>query len=834
MRTLWLAVGLLAAVVAVAPPARGDLIFFKDGYVLQGKVRREGLTETDSITKENIFIPKGFYAVDDGPRRIYFSPRQISITERLARPADEQVSVGRQITMIGPQLPPSIEEVIEHTEWDPKTWKRNYYFRAAVPPGQPDRPKVGVEQMLATINPYYARVDAITRFKWHSAYLTREWDTDATFKLIKGNPYFVAKDREVMKEIKEKGFDGKDRIRKTWLRVPLTQGELTERKMKLVNFCTQAGWYDLAEQELDGLVKDMPGEKGRASAARAVINRQRARDQWERIKKWHGAGRTTDVTAAIEKFPKKDAPDKILADMREVRTRLETQAAALKEADTALAETAKAAKSADGKTLAAAVTLLRKELHPANIDRLDAFLGQHREAGRHIAKGKKPPYSPDELLSLAVSGFLLGSPSAVPRPEQAVGLWDTRKLVLEVMGTRAGPAARKALIDTYLKGSKNRPDMDEVAQMIDYLPPFDPAVNIGTDAHLVKTAGGQKYHLKLPPEYTHNRAYPVVIALPNAGESPETMLKRWAKGAADNGYILAVPEGGGGPWRYTEAEHDVVLDTLRDLRRRYHADSDRVYLFGLGEGGKAAFDVGLSHPDLFAGVMPMCAGPMFFPRKYWRNAQYLPFYVTMGTRVPDFAPSNMNQTALREQFESWVQRGYNALWVEYKGRGTEWLGGEVDNMFDWMRFQKRSFPLTRLGTDGLGGGGGEEFTTHRADDNRFYWLTADVINPACIMPNGRWQMTRQPATLTARVNQETNTIIVKGIGVRKMTIWIGRNSAGRYMVDLDRPVKVQIGIRDAREHKVVPSLHTLLEDLFQRADRRHLFIYKIELNGNLG
>ncbi len=828
MRTLWLAGGLLTA-FALAAPARADLIFFKDGYVLQGKTRREGVTELDSITKEFYFVPKGFYVVDDGPRRIYFSPRQVSLTERLAPPNDETVSVNRMVTLISPENMPMVEEVVEVKPWSLKTWEREYYFRAAVPAGQKDRPRVGVRQMIATISPYYARVDAVSRFKWHSAYLTKEWEPKEVHALLKANRYFTDKEREVQK-VDEKG-------RKYREKVALTNAELVERRLKMVNFCTQAGWFALAHQELDGILKDFPQEKGRLAAARRVVNRQRARDTWEQVKLWHGAGRVKEVAKAIDAFPTDDAPDKVIADLREMRSRLEAQAKSVKDADEALAATIKLASTADGKALAAAATLLRGELHHVNVERLDAFMSQFREAARHVAKGKKPPYTPDEQLALAVSGFLLGSPSAVPRTDVALGLWETRRLILEVMGTGRGAGAglkRQALIDTYTKGVKQRPDMDEVAQMIDFLPPFDAAKNTTTDTKVIK-AGTQTYHLKLPPEYTHNRPYPVLIALPNMGENEDMTIKRWAKGAADHGYILAVPERGGGLYRYTEAEHDCVLETLRDLRRRYHADSDRVYLFGLGEGGKAAFDIGLSHPDLFAGVLPMCAGPLYYPRKYWRNAQNLPFYVVMGTRVPDMAPDRMNQTALREQFTNWCQNGYNALWVEYKGRGIEWFAGEVDHMFDWMRFQKRGFPLTRLGSDGLGGGSGEEFTTHRENDNRFYWLTAEGLRAPCIMPEGRWQMARQPAMLTARVNQETNTIIVKGAGVKQMTIWIGRNAAGRYMVDLDRPVTVTSGLRTLKAgHKVVPSLKILLDDLHERADRRHLFIDKIVLTAGFG
>ena len=53
--------------------------------------------------------------------------------------------------------------------------------------------------------------------------------------------------------------------------------------------------------------------------------------------------------------------------------------------------------------------------------------------------------------------------------------------------------------------------------------------------------------------------------------------------SATRGYILVAPEwksGFGGDYTYSEAEHDVVLQTLRELRRRYQPDSDRVLSAG--------------------------------------------------------------------------------------------------------------------------------------------------------------------------------------------------------------------------------------------------------------
>src|SRR5262245_30683443 len=142
--------GLLAlAVLAVATGARADLIFFKDGYVLQGKVKREGTTEYDSSSKEFTWMPKGMYFVDDAPRRIYFTATQVAIVERLAPPNEERIVHNKAVVTVN-RKPPPIEDVNENKGWDanPKTWgERAFSYRS--PKGT-----VSFKQKLTALTPY--------------------------------------------------------------------------------------------------------------------------------------------------------------------------------------------------------------------------------------------------------------------------------------------------------------------------------------------------------------------------------------------------------------------------------------------------------------------------------------------------------------------------------------------------------------------------------------------------------------------------------------------------------------------------------------------------------
>src|SRR3954447_874596 len=119
---------LALAVLALSSAAKADLIFFKDGYALQGKVHREGTNEYDKTAQEFTFMPKGFFFVDDGPRRVYFSPTQVAIVERLAPPNEERV-VRTELRVTLAYRPDPIEDVNEIKPWNYKTWERPFSFR---------------------------------------------------------------------------------------------------------------------------------------------------------------------------------------------------------------------------------------------------------------------------------------------------------------------------------------------------------------------------------------------------------------------------------------------------------------------------------------------------------------------------------------------------------------------------------------------------------------------------------------------------------------------------------------------------------------------------------
>ena len=776
------------ALVATPVPARADLIFLKDGFVLVGQVKEERTRIFDAISKASYTVPKGFFFVDDGPRRFFFSPLQVQAKDRTFILSGERASKIRKVIMLNPPGMPVIVRMLDTPDFNDK-WERYVQYRTTTY-------TIKVPQRLQEVNSFFAWADSTKHFHWQACYLTQELGLEQVRKLLAVHPDY--NDSYTLA---------------TWVRA--TPQTRADRRLRLATFLLRAGWDKAADSTLDDILREFPFAKDKVERLRGRLRHLRALRYMEEIRRAHRAGRRKGVAELLAGFVEKDADVKAIGEVRGLRATYRATDNKLKEARRLLARLVKEVKGAEQRKLFdAAVPVLLAELQPDNLNRLELFLDHARRQEK--LKTKNGPTAAD-LLGLAVTGWLQGNAGAQTRFDVTKQLWEARTFALNYL-KNDDAAEREKLLNKY-HSQKNILGVDEVAQMLSLLPPPRAEAELPRGISVQKL-NGIRYTLQLPPEYHHGRAYPVLFVLHDAGETPADMLKRWADLAGREGYILVAPhwqQAKGVGYAYSESEHDTVLKTLLDLRQRFHVDCDRVFLFGLGQGGNMAYDVGLSHPDLFAGVMPMAGTPELYIRRYWANAQYLPFYIVGGDHVGD--PNKWT----REQLEKWIPHGYPVIYVQYKGRGMEWFGGEVEPMFNWMKRKKRTTPVTQLGRFGAGAFG-DEFTTLRHADNHFYWLSSNAIAPGAVMP-GRWNASRLGATVVAYLDPQLNQIRVNTRGLLQVTIWLANNAK----VDFTKSLTVRVNGVIRWQRPVKPNLATLLEDYHRRGDRNTLFIARIDL-----
>jgi predicted esterase len=374
---------------------------------------------------------------------------------------------------------------------------------------------------------------------------------------------------------------------------------------------------------------------------------------------------------------------------------------------------------------------------------------------------------------------------------------------------------------------------DELEKLVSLLPPPDaPAATPRDTIRMnllpsVTFPSGAPFLVKLPEEYQAGRSYPLLIALPDPRPemdgTPQGLLARFGDMPSKHGYIVAVPQWWDplkSKYQYSAEEQAVVLQMLRVLRRTFQIDSDRIFVWGNGEGASMALDLGGSHPDMFAGIVPVNPSvhqPLYIPAEYWVNFHQLPVYMIMGDKF------GASVNAIRMMSQRWMPKGFPALVVSYKGRGMEWFSEELPFAFDWMSRKRRADPGKMVGPparETVRAG----FSSVRFTDNRFHWLSTEAIRPERTMsPVVGSEAPRWVAKFSAKI-VEGNAIEAKCFGMNNITVWFGKG-----MLDYSKPVRVKINDAKPVTQTISPNIEVLMEDLYQRGDRQRPYFEKIDL-----
>jgi pimeloyl-ACP methyl ester carboxylesterase len=802
---------LASLVIALSPTLVGAqvkgpkdaLVIFRDGFFIKGKSAQKRDVIIDPATGASLPIAASGESIylDDGARRINFSLGQVQdVLEVDPNEIKNQliftlVKVGRRSGQIQPGL--EYESVSDWTD------KGERFLKVRGPAG--DKKLV---QRITAISPTML-VGITTGADWDFAYLTKEFPPGKLRAIVLN--YLAT-------QVKLKEF---------------------EQHQLLARFMAQVGWYDLAVYELKQLGERFPDQKESIKDILGQVRRQQADAFADEVERMYRIGQHTRAQGELNYFLKSDDVNQVLSDkhrlaLQDLKSRYDVLTAQVNDAEQYLREFGKSA--SEPETWTAACNTIADELHSDSVGRLKTFLEVAPQHAKELAADKKPTQSTDEVLALAVTGWLQGDGAASTDPKFGLDLFRAREFLLKYLRTESSVERAKNL-SSYSRAPAV--PLDVLIRLIRNLPPAEPyskKLNVKEPTELsidLADSNGGKYYLMVPPEYNPQRSYPVLVLLHSHRERADVLVKRWQEQAARYGYILAAPVWGTGlrpAYQYSKAEHAVVLDTLRDVRHKFNVDSDRVFLFGWEQGANAAFDIGLAHPDQFAGVLPMNGDTRGFPAKYSANAQYLPFYIVEGDR------NGGNPKTTRDLFKQWMRGHYPSLYLEYKGRSSEWYSGELPTMMDWMNRKKRFHPLKEMGRHHTSGvaGMGDEFKTMRTCDNRYYWLSTDEVLDQHLNSASSFSSRTQPATLTASVgtpNEGTKAgariwsqFTIRTSGVKQVSLWIAPN-----MIDFTKPVVVRInGQQYGGYRNIQPSLPTLLEEVYVTGDRQRLFVAKLD------
>jgi pimeloyl-ACP methyl ester carboxylesterase len=588
-----------------------------------------------------------------------------------------------------------------------------------------------------------------------------------------------------------------------------TQQKNPGARFKLAVFLIQAQFFGKAEEELEAIAKEFPEQADKVKVATKQLHVARAMEYLREMKLRRAAGQHALVYALCQKFPVDDVAP---ATLREVRDLTQDYEQALEKGERCKVDLG----SLQGqlkddsrvKELAPIRTEISDSLNYSNLDRLDAF----------IKLSADPQLKPDEKLALALSGWAVGSSNAVTVLDQALRFWQARYLLIEYL--RSAPEAesdRKSILTRLAALDGVGPE--RIAQMLPLLPAAGDTTGIVPGQAVKITIPGDKagedlnYWVSLPREYHVDHSYPLIIALHGEKGTPVQEMQGFWGGTEDrdgqsqrHGYIVAAPDyipKGVKGYDYSEASHRIVVDVLRDALRRYSVDADRVFLAGHDMGGDAAWDMGLAHPYLFAGVVAINGAIDKYAVHYLENGKSLPFYSIVGEKDTNLFDRNTGH--IMKIFKN----GTDLIHCVYKGAGPESFYSEIHALFDWMSNLRRD-PIPKQ----------VDVRTLREYDSSFSWFEFSGIPEN--MKGLDWssrQRAVQPLIVSAKITP-ASSILVTSPRVARNRIWIPR---GEGLVDFNKRLVIRINGKQVWNDFVKPDVEAMLERVRTTGDRQQLF-----------
>ncbi|WP_435022234.1 alpha/beta hydrolase [Tundrisphaera sp. TA3] len=592
-----------------------------------------------------------------------------------------------------------------------------------------------------------------------------------------------------------------------------------EQRLKVARWLIQAEWFPEAREALDGLARDFADLAPTVADVRNSIAEMEARESLAEARVRRQGNQPVAALARLRAIPEAGLPESLLEELR----------AEIRAADDRLA--ADRTLAADLRSLADSLPEEDRKAWKVHLAEVLEGLSQAPEVARprleppapaspapaSAAATVPPDPSPAARFARKMSGWVVGEDAATEDLRAALAMWKGRDAAQAYL-SESDPMARETLLADLVKYAEvDRPTMERI---IPRMPPplrdRDRAREAAPGVKIRRVAEDEnpvpsEYAVLLPPEYHPLRSYPAVVVL-HDGKGPLPAIDLVAEEAARRGYIAIAPEYAA-PGKLGGDPASVIL-ALRDARKRYAIDSDRVFLLGQLDGGTSAWEIGLGHPDTFAGVVSLSGFPARYAYRYTKNAEQVPLYVALGELAPG-AREVVFDTLVKKQIDD-VQ---DVTYVDYLKRGYESFPEEIPPAFDWMDRRRRD-PAPK----------GFELVTARDTDDRFFgvvvrdFVPGRVTAPEAADPLGK---NLRPATLKVRTTVQGNQLTLTTSGIQRMDVWLSSK-----LLDPNRTIQVRInGSLIYRGQPAANDLAPMLEDVRVRGDRQQLYFLKIAADG---
>jgi len=348
-------------------------------------------------------------------------------------------------------------------------------------------------------------------------------------------------------------------------------------------------------------------------------------------------------------------------------------------------------------------------------------------------------------------------------------------------GPDALALARKNLLD----------ETNEVHTLYQWMregPTFSAEVALGIQSAVQKGTSRTRfpYEFVVPESYDPARKYPV-----------EFML---------HGQISVFPAS----WRkarwWKEKQADNLPEILRQIKRTYNVDDDRVYLSGVSDGGTGTYFYAFKQPNEWAGFLPFIGSPLVltnpkagggFPLNF-ENLTNVAMHIVNGEKDTFYPIEGIKPVIdiLKKQ-----NTNFSFTMIENGGHNLRWIPDHAAKIAEFKKNTTRntSPKMVRWATD-------------RVDRyNRIHWIRVDGID-------------KKGKSGWIAASRNGNTFSVFTDAVTEFSLLLNPETA-----DFDKPITVAVN-KEIVYSEIVKQDPEILLDWAENLDKTQLYTAELRLS----
>jgi predicted esterase len=380
---------------------------------------------------------------------------------------------------------------------------------------------------------------------------------------------------------------------------------------------------------------------------------------------------------------------------------------------------------------------------------------------------------------------------------------------LEEVWDSESPSSREKAAESVVRLGA---DFETLYQRLEAGPRYKKDVKKGLVEGSRKGSNGlrQEYVFLVPQDYDPEKKYRVSFYLHGGVNRTEA----WRKGDPwwrrfDRSYgpdqISVFPSSWRGSLWWQSSQIENLAAILDRIKREYNVDENRVYLFGVSDGGTGAYYHAGKAPTPWAAILPFLGHPGVLENPstgvdgelFVDNLTNRPFFVVNGEK-DELYPV----TRVKPYLDAFQKAGVDLVFhPQPGGHNTRWWNGEQQAIDEFLESHRRNPLRDRL-----------IWETERTDRfARVDWLLIEELEPGAV--SGRVALERKD-----------NRIEVETRGVARFRLLLSPRQ-----FDLSQPIEVVTNGVSSYRGVVERSSSTLLRWAAQDLDRTMLFAAELSI-----